>query len=264
MAERWLAIRGWPGYQVSDLGRVRSLPRTLKDGRKIGGGFLAFDIGKNGYPRVGLSRRGHQRNKYVHQLVMRAFAGQCPPGMEVRHLNGNRADPRLVNLCYGTPEENTQDRALHGTNSRGLTAELVREMRTRYATDSRETYDSLSLAYGVSRQTVRMVLLRRTWTHVDGVPAGPRPPRAFTKPHAKLTDAKVLEIRSRAAAGETARSLAVSHGVTASTIGQIVRGETWIHVGGLKDRSEKRNRIRKQDRNDRLRNAGTSGTCDLP
>ena len=37
MRERWRAVPGWPGYEVSDLGRVRSVPRILSDGRRAGG-----------------------------------------------------------------------------------------------------------------------------------------------------------------------------------------------------------------------------------
>jgi hypothetical protein len=46
---------------------------------------------------------------------MLAFQGPCPNGLEVRHLDGNRTNPKLNNLKYGTRIENMQDAILHGT-----------------------------------------------------------------------------------------------------------------------------------------------------
>jgi hypothetical protein len=43
------------------------------------------------------------------------FTGQCPPWLEVRHLNGVPNDNRFENLLYGTRSENGKDRLLHGT-----------------------------------------------------------------------------------------------------------------------------------------------------
>ena len=40
MGERWRAVLGWPGYEVSDLGRVRSVARILPDGRRAGDALL--------------------------------------------------------------------------------------------------------------------------------------------------------------------------------------------------------------------------------
>lgn len=48
---------------------------------------------------------------------MAAFAGPCPEGLEVRHLDGDPANNRLTNLCYGTHSENVQDSLRHGTHA---------------------------------------------------------------------------------------------------------------------------------------------------
>lgn len=42
----------------------------------------------------------------IHQIVLEAFCGPCPDGMEVLHGNGIRTDNRLSNLRYGTRSEN--------------------------------------------------------------------------------------------------------------------------------------------------------------
>ena len=52
----------------------------------------------------------------IHQIVLEAFCGPCPDGMEVLHGNGIRTDNRLSNLRYGTRSENNADSIRHGTH----------------------------------------------------------------------------------------------------------------------------------------------------
>ena len=118
--ERWLPIPGYEGsYEVSDHGRVRSLERTVFDyrnrPRRLAGGMMLNSAG-DPYPSVTLSNRGSVRNIKVHTLVMLAFVGPRPPGLEVRHLNGVHTDAHLHNLTYGTHVENQQDIRRHGKN----------------------------------------------------------------------------------------------------------------------------------------------------
>lgn len=108
----WRPVVGYEAnYRVSSDGQVKSLPRNTTRG-----GFLRAAIGKQGYPEVSLWLAGRSRTFKIHQLVAAAFLGPRPEGLVVRHLNGNPADNRLSNLCYGTPEENGLDSVAHGTN----------------------------------------------------------------------------------------------------------------------------------------------------
>jgi DNA-binding transcriptional regulator YiaG len=66
---------------------------------------------------------------FVHRLVMLAFVGPCPAGHEVRHINGDPSDNRLVNLRYGTRSENQKDRARHERTK--LTPANVKDIRRR-------------------------------------------------------------------------------------------------------------------------------------
>ncbi len=117
-SERWLPISGFENYAVSDHGRVKRLPVLGADGRRLW--ELLFKLGNRdpaGYPSVRLSADGKVTHLRVHTLVMRAFAGPCPPGMEIRHLDGNPANNRLGNLAYGTSRENAQDTLRHSTHA---------------------------------------------------------------------------------------------------------------------------------------------------
>lgn len=56
-----------------------------------------------------------RRDAPVHQLILFAFVGPKPDGMECRHLNGKASDNRIKNLAWGTRRENVHDAIRHGT-----------------------------------------------------------------------------------------------------------------------------------------------------
>jgi hypothetical protein len=109
--ERWKPVVDYAGlYEVSDRGRVRSLPRP-----STSGGVLRHGR-HDGYQRVGLYRNGKLRFIFVHVLVLEAFVGPRPPSHEARHLNGRRLDNRLSNLAWGSRAANQLDSVRHGTH----------------------------------------------------------------------------------------------------------------------------------------------------
>lgn len=108
--EKWRPIVGYEDrYEVSDLGWVRSLRRP---------GMLTPWAFSNGYRAVTLWDGTRYRRHSIHRLVLAAFVGPCPPGQEVRHINGDPADNHLENLAYGTRAENNADTVRHGRHHR--------------------------------------------------------------------------------------------------------------------------------------------------
>ena len=105
----WREVPGSLGrYLVNTQGQVYSRWQDrLLQGRPVGSGHI----------RVYLRLPGGPRGRYVHQLVMEAFVGPRPAGMDTRHLDGNPANNALANLAYGTPSENARDRRRHGTDA---------------------------------------------------------------------------------------------------------------------------------------------------
>lgn len=104
MKEEWKDIKGHDGlYQVSNTGKVKS----LRSGKIL----KAYSV-ECGHQRINLGRR--ERGLWVHRLVLEAFVGSCPPGMECCHNNGDPSDNRLDNLRWDTKKSNRQDRNKHG------------------------------------------------------------------------------------------------------------------------------------------------------
>ena len=118
--EQWRDVVHYENkYQVSNLGRVRSLydfKGQLLSDPYVKGPTL-FD---DGYVGVSLSNSGTSSVRHVHTLVLEAFIG-APDGRECRHLNNNRQDNRLNNLCWGTAQDNSNDRMDGGHDQRLVT-----------------------------------------------------------------------------------------------------------------------------------------------
>ncbi|MCT1353840.1 MULTISPECIES: NUMOD4 domain-containing protein [unclassified Gordonia (in: high G+C Gram-positive bacteria)] len=109
--EEWRAIPGYVGvYEVSDLGRIRSLDRTMVSAighaTRRTGQLISPARDSKGHLVVSLYGRDHTKRSFrVHRLILAAFAGPCPPGHEALHRNSRADDNRLANLTWGTPAD---------------------------------------------------------------------------------------------------------------------------------------------------------------
>lgn len=108
MEEIWKPVKDYEGlYEVSNLGRVRSLPRYTTKGKVL----KEYVNPHNGYCYVSLSKHNDRKPKRIHCLVMSAF---CPvikkPGYDknftIDHKDGNKTNNRLDNLEWCTQSEN--------------------------------------------------------------------------------------------------------------------------------------------------------------
>lgn len=106
--EEWRSISGYEGlYEVSDLGRVRSLPRATTKGRVL----KPYISKHNGYCYVTLSKNNNRASKRVHTLIMSAFNPiDKKPGYDknhtINHKDGDKTNNRLSNLEWLTQSEN--------------------------------------------------------------------------------------------------------------------------------------------------------------
>ena len=100
--EIWKDIPNYEGYQVSNLGRVKSLERPYRVNERI----LKPQLSNKGYYQIGLRKNSVRKFYSVHRLVYEAFNGPIPENMQVNHINEIKTDNRLENLNLMACKEN--------------------------------------------------------------------------------------------------------------------------------------------------------------
>lgn len=119
MREIWKDIKGYEGlYQVSNLGRVKSLNHYASNGKVnilYKGRILKqwFD-GKKNYLQVQLSKDNKDKKFLVHRLVAEAFIPNRENKREVNHVNGIKTNNRVNNLEWVTSKENKEHAIKNG------------------------------------------------------------------------------------------------------------------------------------------------------
>lgn len=117
--EEWRDIPGFKNYQVSNVGRVRSLGHfaPYRDSKRWHKGTVKTPVpNPKGYQTVLLYRGEKKFNRLIHRLVLTAFDRLPLPGEEACHINGDPSDNRVQNLRWGTSSENKTDQVRHGTH----------------------------------------------------------------------------------------------------------------------------------------------------
>jgi len=179
--EEWREIAGYPDYMVSNLGRVYSLPRSCRNhngdnGRRACGGLILRGSTKKENGRiervtVQLFRDEKKIQRPIHHLVLEAFVGKRPSGLEGCHNDGDPTNNRLDNLRWDSHVSNIMDCVKHGTHTtpwpRGekhprakLTNDQVKKIREVY-TGVRGHATDLAKEYGVARQSILAIVQMR-------------------------------------------------------------------------------------------------------
>lgn len=116
--ENWKAIVGYEGYyEVSDLGRVRSLDRYIGK-RFYEGRLISTHFTKFGYERVELNKNNKAVKYTVHSLVAKAFIikPESDEVLDVCHGPNGKKDNSIGNLRWDTKSNNELDKQRDGTN----------------------------------------------------------------------------------------------------------------------------------------------------
>jgi hypothetical protein len=116
--------------------------------------------------------QGKKRNRYVAHLILEAFVGPRPEGLEACHNDGDLGNNRPDNLRWDTHAANIADKLKHGTDNRGvkhnmvkLTEEQVRIARTRVRAG--ESRRKVAGELNVSACTIGELVARKTWRHLN-------------------------------------------------------------------------------------------------
>jgi|SRR5689334_4212771 len=158
----WRSVPNTDGYyEVSDTGLVRSWCNSRHPRRKEPL-ILKYGTLPKGHKQVSI----FTKTRLVHHLVLEAFVGPRPSGMETRHLDGNPANNTLQNLCYGVPKENHVDRIKHGVSNRGKGGKLrVQDVLEIRASNAQQKV--LAREFGVSQTTISEIKRHRKWSWLE-------------------------------------------------------------------------------------------------
>lgn len=154
MIEEWRTVKGYEGlYEVSSLGRVRSLDRYDRMNRFWKGRILNLHTGTGGYLFVALSSNGKEKNYLVHRLVAQAFLPNPDNLPQVNHRDEVKINNRVENLewCdreyninYGTIKDRIRNTNLKNGYWTGLSKE---EYWKRYRNEHREHLKEYQIEY---------------------------------------------------------------------------------------------------------------------
>jgi hypothetical protein len=170
--EIWKNVIGFEGsYQVSNLGRVKSLARVDRSGHKLQERILKNTIDSYGYLVVGLFKNSVNHTHKVHRIVATIFIPNPENKPQVNHINGNKLNNIVDNLEWATHQENKTHSCITGLAARGsrvhlakLTESDIPEIRTRLLAG--ELNGDIAKDYGVTWSTIDCIKKRVTWKHV--------------------------------------------------------------------------------------------------
>lgn len=173
MEEIWKDIPGYEGkYQASSMGRIKSMDRYIirphpkskvPTEYHVRGRILKLTVGAHGYFVVGLGKKNIQK---VHMVVAATFLGRRPPGKVTRHLDGNRQNNSITNLCYGTQSENQMDRYSYGGRMGKLSPLDVKEIR-KILEEGIMGREDVADQFGVTRGAVDHICQGRTFAWLE-------------------------------------------------------------------------------------------------
>ena len=181
MEEEWRPVVGYEEkYEVSNLGRVRSLPYEVANpltggvSRWPGKLLKSFKHWKDGRYHLELYQNGKAKNWYVHQLVALAFIGSRPDGMQVCHKDDDAENNTPSNLYYGTSKQNGKDKIRNNKTCWGdkhhavsVTEKMAAAI---WAQKGKAKVVDIARQYGVTVSLVSHIHHGWAWNNLTGMP----------------------------------------------------------------------------------------------
>ena len=173
----YMSLLKFPGYLIHQDGVIWSCrvggkrwPYCSKEWKKLKSSYGNRKT-KHLFIRM-VNKYGKSCYVLIHRLVLEAFVGPCPVGMECRHLDGNPENNRLENLKWGTHKENVADSKRHGTLQQGsrhcnakITEKDAISIRLLYAS-GRYSQRDLAKWFGLSQTAIKDITTRKNWKSV--------------------------------------------------------------------------------------------------
>lgn len=223
--EIWKPAVGFEGYEVSNLGRVRSYwykrwGKLMDESQRI-----LSSQNKSRYASVHLRGEGKYFFRRVHNLVAEAFLGPCPVGMIVCHIDDDGHNNHLSNLRYDTQKNNLATlrcRKLMQKAHRLFDEAAIIEIRTRYFDG--EIAPDLADEFNCVPGTIYQICVGNIYAEFGG-PTGLK--------QRSIPDDDVLEMRRlRWKEDIGTAELARRFGLYEGTVSQIINFKKRIATGG--------------------------------
>lgn len=219
MEEIWKEVPNFSGYEVSNLGQVRSFKRIKTR--------ILNPSNDGHYRSLWLMCNGKKYRRLIGHLVLLAFVGPPPDDMEMCHNDGDSFNDKLDNLRYDTHAANMQDASRHGRmigkGKPKLDQKEVCTIRIKFAS-GKYPRSGLAKEFGVSTSTITHVLIGQG-AYEGGSGPIQRPCKRLKSYHAEA-------IRKERASGESLASLAEKYGISASAISRIASGKRHDKAAG--------------------------------
>lgn len=173
--EIWKDVIGFEGiYQVSNLGRVKSLKRTKKDTigrvREYPEIVLKQMLSEKGYLQVNLYILSRNVPQRVARVVAQSFIPNPENKSQVNHINGIKTDNRVENLEWNTSLENIRHSIVNNIKktARGEQsgASKFKDEDIRYIRESNKIKYHLAKEYNVCITTITNIKNKITWKHI--------------------------------------------------------------------------------------------------
>ena len=169
---QWRNITGIEGYQVSDTGLIKSLPKEFIDKRgrlwRRHGKMMKLQQDKLGYKQILLSYpHGTSKLYKVHRLVATEFISNPHNYPEVNHLNGNKSDNRKDNLEWTTHSGNIKHAydigLLHGLKGQQNPSAKLKDLDLPHIADLRKqgiSFQKIAEQFGVTKTCIQLAMKR--------------------------------------------------------------------------------------------------------
>lgn len=169
--EIWRPIDGFPNYEISNMGRTRSIDRTIEvcgahKKRTYKARVRSPVIDRRGYCHVPLWANNKQKMMLVHRLVAAAFLRQIVAGEEVNHIDFDKGNNALSNLEIVTRAENFR----HATDAGRLANKKLDEIEVREIKFSLLWGDNkyqIAERFHVDRVNINAIIAGKIWKRVD-------------------------------------------------------------------------------------------------
>lgn len=173
--EIWKDVGNYSGYyQVSNLGRIKSLGRLDTIGRKLKTKILKPNINKSlGYPMVSFHKDSIASVHLVHRLVAIAFIPNPFNLPEVNHIDGDKTNNSCCNLEWTSKKDNAIHAVKNGLRSNVGESSPWSKLKEYEVLEIRQLWDKnlltrkeLSEKYNMSYNAIQGIINKRSWKYI--------------------------------------------------------------------------------------------------